>query len=927
MIHILDGQTGILLGLLESFYLDFIDESVAGLKLLQFTERSSTKAVEHLKDLNRLLVLHERKGWQEFVIHRTDIDKDEVTVYAVGSETSLNGRKIISPATFEGWTLKQYDMLATSGTEFTSGYIEYGGSKTLVVDTHTRPFDFIQHVGKIFGTETAFRVEVRGNKVIGRYLDRYKRIGGGYKGKEFVNAKDIIGLKKTIYNDRILTGLHIIGPEREDGTRIEVTISNDEAFQRWNSFGLPIIKEFTPQNVDVNVTKEELIALGTPELEKRINSVVEFSITVVDLGPIFGHEATYLGDDVRIKDTEFNPPLYAEARIIRVRRPVKRGEDEMPLEKTYIIGEVVEFSEEEILKTFRQLQKLYGLRVIKSPRDIGAEPKIPQQPLVPLNPGIGDKWVDTSVNPVELKMYNGTTWDAVQGPKGDDGYTPVKGTDYFDGEDGQDATDGTSSYLWVRYSQNADGSAMTDVPTDALYIGIATTESVSAPTSYTAYTWSLIKGTDGVEGEPGKDGNTSYLHIKYSNDGGLTLTVNSGEDVGDWIGTYVDFTSADSTNVASYTWNKVKGEKGEIGPEGPEGSEGPMDTQLRTDLRMTAPLPSSIAMDENGFTAYQPDVTKFARMDYRGLYVQGGAIDIRTSAESNRGVIFDGLGIRGYNALGEKTFDINTDGNPIFKGDISGSTGTFSGKVLVVSGDLSTVIENGEITNSGVDRTLVVSDGSMILRSPGFLLNAYSKYSLLNATYHDTNPTTGVETYAQFGVESVNGLHNAHIETNNFFSARATQIRFEKNAVGETGSYFVFDKVEADGHSQIVGGKIKLKFLGGTTEALQVRDAADTGYREIWASNVTFGSKRESKKNISDYSIDALQQVKTTKVHEYHMNDDSDTEKKRLGLIYDEVPADIANISGEGVDAYAMSTMLWRAVQQLGEKIEVLEAL
>ena len=46
-----------------------------------------------------------------------------------------------------------------------------------------------------------------------------------------------------------------------------------------------------------------------------------------------------------------------------------------------------------------------------------------------------------------------------------------------------------------------------------------------APTAPASYQWSLIKGQDGVPGEKGADGKTSYLHIKYSDDG-ETFTAN-----------------------------------------------------------------------------------------------------------------------------------------------------------------------------------------------------------------------------------------------------------------------------------------------------------------------------------------------------------------------------------------------------------------
>lgn len=58
----------------------------------------------------------------------------------------------------------------------------------------------------------------------------------------------------------------------------------------------------------------------------------------------------------------------------------------------------------------------------------------------------------------------------------------------------------------------------------------------------------------------GKDGKTSYFHVKYSNDGGKTFTGNSGEDTGIYMGSYTDYTEADSTDVKKYNWVKVSGD-------------------------------------------------------------------------------------------------------------------------------------------------------------------------------------------------------------------------------------------------------------------------------------------------------------------------------------------------------------------------------
>ena len=154
---------------------------------------------------------------------------------------------------------------------------------------------------------------------------------------------------------------------------------------------------------------------------------------------------------------------------------------------------------------------------------------------------------------------------------GENGKTPVKGIDYFDGEPG---TNGLSAYLHIRYSQNSNGNPMTSDPTGAKYVGMQASQNPNPSTVPADYDWTLVKGADGIPGEPGENGQTSYLHIKYSNDGGQTFTGNGGEDAGSWMGQYVDFTQADSTDVKKYAWSKIKGEDGKKGDKGDPGNQG-----------------------------------------------------------------------------------------------------------------------------------------------------------------------------------------------------------------------------------------------------------------------------------------------------------------------------------------------------------------
>ena len=129
-----------------------------------------------------------------------------------------------------------------------------------------------------------------------------------------------------------------------------------------------------------------------------------------------------------------------------------------------------------------------------------------------------------------------------------------------DGIDGKDGANGISSYFYVRYSEREDGSNMTATPTDTtVYIGVCSTTSPTAPTDVSSYKWSKFRGNDGIPGAAGADGRTQYLHIKYSDDG-ETFTGNNGEDLGNYIGTLVDFNQEDSTVFSDYKWKQFSGD-------------------------------------------------------------------------------------------------------------------------------------------------------------------------------------------------------------------------------------------------------------------------------------------------------------------------------------------------------------------------------
>lgn len=166
------------------------------------------------------------------------------------------------------------------------------------------------------------------------------------------------------------------------------------------------------------------------------------------------------------------------------------------------------------------------------------------------------------------------------GPKGEDGKTSYFHVKYSD-DGGMTFTDnagekagayiGTytdhikadsnivSDYTWVKI-EGKDGVSPTITVTKEN--GVVTI--VTKDESHT-YTQKILDGTNGTPGANGTNGQTTYFHLKYSNDGGKTFTSNNGEDVGDYFGTYTDFVKEDSDSVEDYTWVKIKGDDGKDG--------------------------------------------------------------------------------------------------------------------------------------------------------------------------------------------------------------------------------------------------------------------------------------------------------------------------------------------------------------------------
>lgn len=237
-------------------------------------------------------------------------------------------------------------------------------------------------------------------------------------------------------------------------------------------------------------------------------------------------------------------------------------------------------------------------------------------------PGIGTDGKTTYLHIQYAPVQNPTAAQMSKTPNKYIGtYTDFSGVDSTDpskytwakfegdqGAQGPKGADGKSSYTWMKYATRPDGLDMSDNPdyvplldsagspildsageqiytvTQATYIGIATNKDTATESTNPAdYTWSRFRGVDGydgkdgangIPGKDGKDGKTQYTHLAYANsaDGKKDFSVSDGNR--EYIGMYVDFVEADSTDPTKYTWSLIKGANGAQGVPGTPGVNG-----------------------------------------------------------------------------------------------------------------------------------------------------------------------------------------------------------------------------------------------------------------------------------------------------------------------------------------------------------------
>lgn len=169
--------------------------------------------------------------------------------------------------------------------------------------------------------------------------------------------------------------------------------------------------------------------------------------------------------------------------------------------------------------------------------------------------------------PISVKRANGTTVSMSFQQTLTKSKAGATGTQGIPGTPG---VDGVSLYTWVKYANDAVGTGISDSPSGKSYIGVAYNKTSATEIDDPAlYTWSLIKGDQGIQGPVGPQGQTTYTWIKYADDSSGTGMSDSSTGK-KYIGIAPNKLSAtESSSPGEYTWSLIQGPQGDEGPAGP----------------------------------------------------------------------------------------------------------------------------------------------------------------------------------------------------------------------------------------------------------------------------------------------------------------------------------------------------------------------
>ncbi|WP_085063850.1 phage tail spike protein [Staphylococcus aureus] len=422
MIHVLDFNDKIIdflstddPSLVRAIHKRNVNDNSEMLELLISSERA-----EKFRERHRVIIRDSNKQWREFIINWVQDTMDGYTeIECIASYLAdITTAKPYAPGKFEKKTTSEAlkDVLSDTGWEV-SEQTEYDGLRTTSWTSYQTRYEVLKQLCTTYKMVLDFYIELSSNTVKGRYVVLKKK-NSLFKGKEIEYGKDLVGLTRKIDMSEIKTALIAVGPENDKGKRLELVVTDDEAQSQFNLPMRYIWGIYEPQSDDQNMNETRLSSLVKTELNKRKSAVMSYEITSTDLEVTYPHEIISIGDTVRVKHRDFNPPLYVEAEVIAEEYNI------ISENSTYTFGQPKEFKESELREEFNKRLNIIHQKLNDNISNINTivkdvvdgeleyfERKIHKSDTPPENPVNDMLWYDTS-NPdvAVLRRYWNGRW-------------------------------------------------------------------------------------------------------------------------------------------------------------------------------------------------------------------------------------------------------------------------------------------------------------------------------------------------------------------------------------------------------------------------------------------------------------------------------------------------------------------------------------
>ncbi|WP_229717977.1 phage tail spike protein [Ligilactobacillus salitolerans] len=293
-----------------------------------------------------------------------------------------------------------------------------------------------------------------------------------------------------------------------------------------------------------------------------------------------------------------------------------------------------------------------------------------------------------------------------------------------------------------------------------------------------------------------------------------------------------------------------------------------------------------INMNANNIVTGTLSGIKIKSADGNGIFsVQGN--DLRMQKNNGDNLVFNTNGIFWKNGSGDTLFEVS---NKVTTSDIFGTS------------EYNVYLASNNETRSVTFATAMKGHGSV------------DDYTYVDHRAH------GV--YSSF-MEVNTGIDGAR---NVYIRPLKAEDEVRITASGGTDSYanlrarYVFADRIANNNSQTDSVNLYLMTHGEVAVKTTNMDTANSGYMPVRASGFNNGSLAEYKQNICEADFSALDEINKSTIYNYQLKNTPD--KDEVGLVIGG-GYDISNIvvDGDGVNQYRMTTVAWKAIQELEAKL------